>query len=331
MMEPNADSGAAKCPRLPSSGTKDESHEAVGEAMECGGETTAAGSIAEPAHLGEPEGGVTGKAEGEKKALAGPPCESDLRRALRCDEFCVHYQPQINLQTERLVGMEALIRWKHPGLGLVAPGQFIPLAEDTGLILPIGEWVLRRACRQNREWQMAGFPPLRVSVNLSSRQFDQEDLARTVARVLAETELSPRYLELELTESAVMTDPAHSIATLHRLRGMGIKVSVDDFGSGYSSLSYLKHLPVDILKIDQSFIHDLLRDSRDRAIVRAIIGLAHDLQLQVTAEGVQTAGQVKFLRELKCDKAQGYLYNTPLPAAIFQQQLLEKQPRVAAA
>jgi EAL domain-containing protein (putative c-di-GMP-specific phosphodiesterase class I) len=210
--------------------------------------------------------------------------------------------------------MEALVRWQHPDWGLVAPGNFIPLAEETGLIVPIGEWVLKTACAQNRAWQDAGLPPIRIAVNLSARQFKQKTLVETVGGVLAQTGLRAEYLELELTEGLLIENAEYTITTLSELNTMGAKLSIDDFGIGYSSLSYLKRFPIHILKIDQSFVRDLTTDQDDAAIVTAIITLAHTLQLKVVAEAVETVEQLRFLRSLECDAIQGYLFSPPLPA-----------------
>lgn len=251
--------------------------------------------------------------------------ENSLRRALERDEFVVHYQPQVNSDTRQIVGVEALVRWQHPELGLVSPAEFIPLAEDTGLIIPIGEWVLHTACVQAKLWQEAGFASLRVAVNLSPRQFQQTDLVGMIDGVLKETGLHPDHLELELTESAVMENAERAIATLDELRGYGIKISIDDFGSGYSSLSYLKHLPVDVLKIDQTFIRDMTLDPNTAAIVMAIITLAHSLKLKVVAEGVETEEQLRFLRLLRCDEIQGYLFSRPLAVEALERLLLAER------
>lgn len=240
--------------------------------------------------------------------------ENALRHALEREELLLHYQPKIDLATGKIVGMEALVRWKHPEHGLVSPAEFIPLAEETGLIVPIGEWVLRAACAQNKAWQEAGFPPARIAVNLSARQFQRQNLSQTVERVLKEIDLDPRYLELELTESIIMKNAEATITMLSELDAMGVEMTVDDFGTGYSSLSYLKRFPVHTLKIDRSFVRDLSHDPDDAAIVTAIITLAHSLNLKVIAEGVESVEQLEFLRSLKCDEMQGYLFSKPLPA-----------------
>lgn len=243
--------------------------------------------------------------------------ESALRRALEREEFLLYYQPQVDLASGRIIGLEALLRWQRPEHGLVAPGEFIPLLEETGLIVPVGEWVLHAACRQGRMWQQADLPPIRIAVNLSALQFRQPDLVGMVARILAETGLDPssHELELELTESLLMKNVEKTAATLHRLHEMGVKLSIDDFGTGYSSLSYLKRFPLNSLKIDQSFVRDLSSNPDDAAIVSAIISLGHGLKLNVIAEGVETAEQLAYLREMKCDEMQGFLFSRPIPAS----------------
>ena len=251
--------------------------------------------------------------------------ESALRRALEREEFLLYYQPQVDLASGRIIGLEALLRWQRPEHGLVSPGEFIPLLEETGLIVPVGEWVLHTACRQGRIWQQAGLPPIRIAVNLSALQFRQPDLVGMVARILAETGFDPvtQGLELELTESLLMKNVGETVATLHRLHEMGVKLSIDDFGTGYSSLSYLKRFPLNSLKIDQSFVRDLSSNPDDAAIVSAIIALGHGLKLSVIAEGVETAGQLAYLRELKCDEMQGFLFSRPVPASEITQLLQE--------
>ena len=239
--------------------------------------------------------------------------ESGLRRALERNEFLLHYQPRVDIGSGRITGMEALLRWQRPGQELVAPAQFIALAEETGLIVPIGEWVLKTACARNQSWREQGLPPLRIAVNLSARQFAHENLLQDVARALAETGLDPAALELDITESMVMHDAERAVTLLSRLKHMGIHLSIDDFGTGYSSLSYLKRFPLDSVKIDRSFIRDIPGDADDAAITRAIIAMAHSLRLKVIAEGVETAEQLSFLREHGCDEMQGYYFSKPLP------------------
>lgn len=239
--------------------------------------------------------------------------ESALRHALQDNQFELHFQPQVDLATGRVVGTEALIRWRHPLLGTVRPDRFIALAEETGLIVPIGAWVLLTACRQNRRWQRAGLGPLRIAVNLSARQFAEPDLVETVARVLDETGLPPSSLEIELTESMMMADADAAIHTMECLKRMGVKLSIDDFGTGYSSLQYLKRLPVDVLKIDRSFVQDIVGNPDGAALVNAIISLAHGLRMQVIAEGVETIEQLDYLRGCGCDEVQGHVFSRPQP------------------
>ena len=258
------------------------------------------------------------------RALRQLVLENNMRPALERGEFVLYYQPQVNIQTLQMVGMEALIRWKHPGLGLLLPGEFISVAEDCGLIVALGDWVLREACMQSKAWQDAGFESLRVAVNLSARQFQQPKLVETVAEILEQTGLDSRFLELELTEGSVMKDPDLAIGKLHELKAMGIKISIDDFGTGYSSLSYLKRFPIDTLKIDQSFVRDINTDADDAAIVAAIITLAHTLKLSVIAEGVETKTQLEHLRRLNCDDAQGFLFCKPLSVEDFTRRLMER-------
>jgi len=221
----------------------------------------------------------------------------------------------------KIIGVEALIRWQHPKLGMVSPADFIPLAEDSGLILPIGEWVLRTACRQNRAWQENGCAPMRVSVNVSARQFQQPHLGEIIIEILDETGLSPSFLDIELTESSIMSNAQAAVDVLTKLKALGVTISIDDFGTGFSSLSYLKRLPIDALKIDQSFVRDVTTDPDDAALVMAIVTLAHNLRLQVVAEGVETEEQLKFLHLLRCDEVQGYLFSRPLPAAELEKLL----------
>ncbi|CAH2031326.1 sensor domain-containing protein [Trichlorobacter ammonificans] len=243
--------------------------------------------------------------------------ENKLRRALEREEFILYYQPQVNVVTGRIIGAEALVRWQNPEIGLVPPDMFISLAEENGMIVPIGEWVLREACRQNSLWQRQGGTPISVAVNLSAMQFHQKNLTTLVARVLEETELQPCWLELEITETGIMKN-AEAITTLNALKQMGIKLSIDDFGTGYSSLSHLKKFPLDKLKIDKSFVHDVTTNQDDTAIVSAIIGMARSLNLQVIAEGVETREQRDFLAANGCCEMQGYLFSKPVPAREFE-------------
>lgn len=263
-----------------------------------------------------------------ERALKSLSLENSLRRGLEREEFVLHYQPQICASTGKLTGTEALVRWRHPELGMVPPLEFIPIAEETGLIAPLGEWILRSACEQSAAWQRAGFPALRVAVNLSLRQFQQSELVETISRILTVSGLAPQHLELELTESSLMENAAMTIETLHRLRNLGIKISIDDFGSGYSSLSYLRNLPIDTLKIDRAFVTDLAADSSDEAIVKTIITLARNLGLKTIAEGVETEEQSMILSGLGCDEMQGYLFGKPLPAEALESVLSERQSEI---
>lgn len=252
--------------------------------------------------------------------------ENDLRRALERDEMVLHYQPIVRADTGALTGAEALIRWQHPSLGLLLPGEFIAIAEETGLIVALGEWVLRTACAQNRAWQDAGFAPIRVAVNLSSRQIRQGTLATAVRGALDAAGLEPRWLGLELTESVLMERQHEAVAALHRLRAMGLQLAIDDFGTGYSSLSYLKHFPVDSLKIDRSFVRDLISVPDDAAITAAVIAMAHALELKVVAEGVETHEHLAFLRGQGCDEVQGHLVGRAVPPERFAEWLARGRP-----
>ncbi|HEU4930692.1 MAG TPA: EAL domain-containing protein [Pyrinomonadaceae bacterium] len=254
--------------------------------------------------------------------------ESSLRRAIQNEEFLLHYQPRVSVDSLAITGVEALVRWQQPHR-LVPPSEFIPLAEDTGLIVPIGEWVLREACLQGRRWSEQGFAPIPIAVNISARQFHDRDLSQTVIRILEETGFPPKYLELELTESSIMQNAEFAASMLNRLKGMGINISIDDFGTGFSSLASLKRLPIDALKIDQSFVREANSDPDDAALVMAIITLGHNLRLKVVAEGVETEDQLRFLQLLRCDEIQGYFYSKPLPAetlvSLFDQQVKTDQ------
>jgi diguanylate cyclase (GGDEF)-like protein len=245
--------------------------------------------------------------------------ENQLHRALEQEEFEVFYQPKVDITTKRIVGMEALVRWNHPKLGLVSPAEFIPLAEETGFIVQIGEWVLRRACSQAKLWQDKGFA-LQISVNLSTRQF-QQNLAEIVMSIIHETGVDPCYLELEITESSIMKNAEHSVKLLNELKKSGIRIAIDDFGTGYSSLGCLKKLPIDTLKIDKSFISDITTNPDDAALVMAIITLSHNLRLKVIAEGVETEEQLRFLHLVRCDQMQGYLFSKPVTSELFEQML----------
>jgi diguanylate cyclase (GGDEF)-like protein len=238
--------------------------------------------------------------------------ENDLRQALLNEELVLYYQPQISLKTRKLVGMEALVRWPHPSLQMIPPDQFIPVAEESDLIIELGEWVMHEACRQMRQWQRSGLEIVPVAVNVAAKQMKHADFADSVASVLRKTRLDPKWLELELTERAVMADVDTTISVMKKVGDMGVKFSVDDFGTGYSSLAYLKHLPLDKLKIDKSFVNDLAIDENDREIANTIIQLAHGLKLSVVAEGVETQQQMSILLGQGCDSAQGYLFSRPL-------------------
>ncbi len=252
--------------------------------------------------------------------------ETHLRRAIQKEEFLVYYQPRVSVDSLAITGVEALVRWQHPQLDLVSPSEFIPLAEDTGLIVPIGEWVLRQACAQSRRWQDAGFAPVQMAVNISARQFHDQDLSQTVIRILDETGLAPGHLELELTESSIMQNADSAASVMSRLKNMGVNISIDDFGTGFSSLSSLKRLPIDALKVDQSFVRDLTTDQDDAALVMAIITLAHNLRLRVIAEGVETEEQLRFLQLLRCDEIQGNFFSQPVPADTLV-SLFDSAPR----
>ncbi|RXZ38054.1 EAL domain-containing protein [Oxalobacteraceae bacterium CAVE-383] len=248
------------------------------------------------------------------RALDRLKLEAGLRRALERNEFVLHYQPQIDIPSGAIVGAEALLRWQPPGRAMVHPGDFIPIAEETGLIVPIGEWVLRTACAQQVAWKNAGLRNISMAVNLSARQFKQQDLHQMVANVLTDTQCAADQLDLEITESVVMDDPEAAAATLQLLTDMGVHLSIDDFGTGYSSLSYLKRFPIHSLKIDRSFVCDIPANSNDAAIATAVIALAHSMKLTVVAEGVETAEQLEFLRERQCDSMQGFLCGRPMPS-----------------
>ena len=244
--------------------------------------------------------------------------ESALRKGIEREEFILHYQPQVDAQTGRVVGMEALIRWQHPEKGMVPPFQFIPVAEETGIIVPIGEWVIHEACRQTKAWQEKGLTDLKVAVNLSARQFSDRQLLGKISRALEQTGLAAQYLELEITESILMNDIERTITLLEQLSDMGLDLAIDDFGTGYSSLNYLKRFPLNKLKIDKSFIDDVITDKDDAKIVSAIIGLSHNLNLNVICEGVESSDQHGWLRDHKCNEIQGYYFSKPLPADEFE-------------
>lgn len=263
-------------------------------------------------------------AEMNEQALQRLEMEGYLRKALEKDEFFLCYQPLIDAETGEVFGSEALIRWNHPKLGLVSPAEFIPLAEETGLIEEIGQWVLKSACIQNVKWQQSGFADLSISVNVSARQFQKNDFVQDVKAALSESGLAPEYLNLELTESTMLRNIKYSMEVMKELREMGVQVSIDDFGTGYSSLSYLKHLPISMIKIDRSFIKNLKIDDYDIAIVKAIITMGQGLSVRVLAEGVEKKEQMELLKEMKCHYLQGYFFNRPVPADLFESELREQ-------
>ena len=262
-----------------------------------------------------------------ERALQRLTLETELRKAIELQAFTLHYQPQIEIDSGRVIGVEALLRWRHPRLGAIAPKEFIPLAEETGLIVPLGTWTLRTACRQAKSWLEAGVGPLRMAVNVSNVQLRQPSFVGQVREILAETQLPPEYFELEITETTAMSNPEVTAARLRELRAMGIQIAIDDFGTGYSSLNYLKSFPLTRVKIDRVFITDLLSNSEDAAIVGAIIAMARSLQLCVVAEGVENDAQLEHLRREKCDEMQGFLASPPLPAEDVVPWLLDWQRR----
>ena len=256
--------------------------------------------------------------------------ESDMHVALEQKQFELHYQPKVNTATGVMHGAEALLRWTHPEHGVIPPSKFIPIAEECGLIGALGAWVVREACRQARAWQLDGLPPLRIAVNLSASQFRQGDIVSIIRDALDAVGLDARYLEVELTESVVMSDPEESIAILEKLSTMGVLVSIDDFGTGYSSMSYLRRFPIDKIKIDRGFISEAMSKPDDASIVRAIVSLAHNLRLKVVAEGVESTEQLEFLKSLGCDQYQGYHYSPALPPSEFQALARSKHDEAAA-
>jgi EAL domain-containing protein (putative c-di-GMP-specific phosphodiesterase class I) len=257
--------------------------------------------------------------------------ENRLRQALQKKELVLFYQPILDLTAGRVRGAEALLRWEHPERGLLAPAEFISLAEISGLIAPIGRWVLQTACRQIREWQAQGHPNLTVSVNLSPRQFQGPDLVSQVAGALQEPGVDPRCLDLEITESNAMENAELTVNSLWELKRLGVGISMDVFGTGYSSLNYLKRFPIDRVKLDQSFVRDVASNPEDAAIVRAVIAMAHTLRLVVAAEGVETEEQLAFLRQHQCDEMQGFLFSPPVPPDEFQRLLRRRQALPATA
>src|SRR6185369_15165196 len=261
-----------------------------------------------------------------RKAVDRLSIETGLLRAMDDGEFFLCYQPKMDINGSDIVGMEALVRWQRPGHGIISPDRFIPVAEENGLIVRLGTYVLQEACRQNKAWQDAGLPKLKVAVNLSARQLRDNDFVPLVMKILADTGLEPHYLELELTESALMGDAGDTVCKLLSLKEQGISISVDDFGTGYSSLSYLKHLPIDTIKVDRSFVRDIVNDPDDAAIVDAIVAMAHSLKLNVIAEGVETHEQLEFLRNLKCQQVQGYFFARPLDPQQFEAFIAQGMP-----
>jgi EAL domain-containing protein (putative c-di-GMP-specific phosphodiesterase class I) len=257
------------------------------------------------------------KAEMNLKAVERQSLEVSLRRALGREEFLLHYQPKVNLDTGEITGIEALIRWQQPGRELLLPARFVPIAEDCGLIVQIGRWVLREACRQARAWQNAGLPLLPIAVNVSAVEFRDKGFVEGVRAILSETGLKARYLELELTEGVLMEDAESTASVLQELKMMGVHLAVDDFGTGFSSLSYLRQFPIDVLKIDKSFVHQITSDPEDSSIVSAIIDMGRNLKQRVIAEGIETEEQRAFLQARHCAEGQGYLFSRPLAAAQF--------------
>jgi diguanylate cyclase (GGDEF)-like protein len=257
--------------------------------------------------------------------------ESELRLALERGELLLHFQPKVDVATGRMDSVEALVRWQHPVRGLVPPGDFIPLAEERGLIVPLGRWVMQAACRQIRDWRVAGLRPVPVAVNLSARQFTSESLVADLVDAMRQYGVTPDALEVELTESALMAEPERASDVLQRLSAMGVRVAIDDFGTGYSSLSYLKRFPANTVKIDRSFIHGLPSDSDDSAITQAVIAMAHSLGLKVVAEGVETEPQMTALRDMGCDEAQGYLIGRPMPGSELARRLAPDDSGLASA
>lgn len=255
--------------------------------------------------------------------------ESDLRQAIVDEQFILHYQPKVSCSTGKIKGAEALVRWLHPQQGLIPPDRFIPRMEELGLIIDLGAWVLRAACRQTQIWHAAGLGTPTIAVNLSGRQLQADDLYSTVADALRESGLPPKFLELELTESFLVNDPEHAVLALTRLKQLGLKISVDDFGTGYSSLSYLKRFPLDVLKVDRAFVRNITTDPSDASITRAIINLAHNLKLTVVAEGVETEAQLGLLIANNCDMVQGYYFSKPVPADLFETMLREGKSLVS--
>jgi diguanylate cyclase len=250
--------------------------------------------------------------------------EVELRKGIKSKEFILHYQPQFDIQTGEVCGVESLIRWNSEEFGLISPAEFIPVAEETNLIIPIGEWVLRTACMQNKGWQIQGYPPICISVNISYCQFKQVDFIKMIQNVLFESGLDPQYLKLEITESLLLGNKKENIEKLEKLKKLGVKISLDDFGSGYSSLSYIRYLPIDELKVDKSFIRDVPSELKDGAIIRTIIDLANSLDVKVVCEGIEKVEQLEFLKQTNCHIIQGYYFSTPLECDEFEK--IQKKP-----
>jgi EAL domain-containing protein (putative c-di-GMP-specific phosphodiesterase class I) len=255
------------------------------------------------------------------RAVERQSLESGLRLALERQEFALHYQPQLNLETGAITGVEALIRWIHPERGLVPPAQFISIAEETGLILSIGQWVLHEACRQAKAWMSAGLAPARMAVNISAVQFRSKRFFEGVRAILADIGFDPKYLELELTETVLMEEATSTVSVLRALKDMGVQIAIDDFGTGYSSLSYLTRFPIDTLKIDRSFVNEITTNPDAATIVSAVIGMGKNLDLKVIAEGIETQGQLAFLRSHRCAEGQGYYFSRPVTGAAFAELL----------
>ena len=247
--------------------------------------------------------------------------EMELRNAIKQNELYMAYQPQIDLESGKVVGLEALIRWQHPTLGLIPPVRFIPVAEESGLILEVGEWVLREVCMQGRIWKAKGLELVPIAVNVSGVQFKRGQIVERIKTILQETKFDPALLEIEITESVLMGLGEASMVIMNDLKALGVRLSLDDFGTGYSSLSRLKTFPLDMLKVDQSFVRDIHTDANDAAIVRAVLSMSHEMQIQVIAEGVETAEQLDFLKGLNCEKYQGYLFSRPVKADEIEQYL----------
>jgi len=250
--------------------------------------------------------------------------ENNLKNAIIDEQFVLYYQPKIQISTGKIVGAEALLRWNHPDFGIISPGKFIPLAEEMGLIIDMDRWALYQACLQNKMWQIKGYHPLQISVNLSSAQFQQSNIVNIIKETLKSTELESKYLDIEITESTVMNDPINAVEKLKKLKALGVEVSIDDFGVAYSSLSQLRILPLNTLKIDKSFIDDILTDLNAAAITKAIINLGHNLNLSIVAEGVENPEQLEFLRMEKCDEVQGYLFSPPISSEKFESLLINE-------